>query len=470
MVPMLRRLRLLAAIPVIAFAPLAAQNNSAPGAAGPRAGRGQILGVVIDSLNGGFLSGASIMIDGMQMSAETDSLGRFSFDSLPPGTFQLGVFHPRLDTLSLSIVTRPFHVGPDSTTGVIIAVPPAATILRDRCPARGDASGSSAVVGQVRDPETLQPVSRAEVSIAWTELVVSKEVGIRRTPHLVRDTTNKLGEFRLCGLPNSMSATLQARRGAAATAEIPVSLGDRPIELLARSILLAKDDSATKSGSASVSGVVTLEGGVPGAGSRVELVGTNIVAMTDARGEFTMHNLPSGSRVLLARHIGYAAETAPVELSSRDQQRVTIKLPKFVAVMDPLLVTARRLSALDKVGFGQRRKTGMGYYPGPERLGQIHPFYITDMLRMVPGLRVTHSAMGNDAIVSTRSATRSCVEYYIDDMLFLEMEPGDINNFVNGGEVVAVEVYQPGLAPPQYARNGGNCLSIVLWTKFKTKS
>src|SRR3954464_14961856 len=137
MVPMLRKLRLLAAIPVIAFAPLAAQNNSAPGAAGPRAGRAQIVGVVIDSLNGGFLSGASIMIDGMQMSAETDSLGRFSFDSLPSGTFQLGVFHPRLDTLSLSIVTRPFHVGPDSTTGGTIRAPPAATLPPPPPPARG---------------------------------------------------------------------------------------------------------------------------------------------------------------------------------------------------------------------------------------------------------------------------------------------------------------------------------------------
>src|SRR3954462_5803046 len=191
MVPMLRRLRFLAAIPVIAFAPLAAQNNSAPGAAGPRGGRAQILGVVIDSLNGGFLSGASIMIDGFQMSAETDSLGRFSFDSLPPGTFQLGVFHPRLDTLSLSIGTRPFHVGPDSTSVVVIAVPSAATIARGRCPSRPDAMGLSALIGDVKDPESLQPVDKAEVSVSWTEIAISKEAGFRRTPHLVRDTTDK---------------------------------------------------------------------------------------------------------------------------------------------------------------------------------------------------------------------------------------------------------------------------------------
>src|SRR6478672_10562008 len=238
-VRMMRKLLLLTAtISLIAFAPVGAQTATPGSASGPRTGKAQILGVVLDSLNGGFLSGASILIDGLAASAETDSLGRFSFDSLPPGNFQLGVFHPRLDTLSLSIVTRPFHVGPDSTSAVIIGVPSAATIIRDRCPApTAGAAGMSALIGQVKDPETLQPVARAEVSIAWTEVEISKEVGIRRTPHLLRDTTDKGGVFRLCGLPNSLEGALQARRGAASTAEIPVSLGDRPIELVARSIL-----------------------------------------------------------------------------------------------------------------------------------------------------------------------------------------------------------------------------------------
>src|SRR5437868_12665058 len=186
------RLQLSAAISLLAFAPVGAQNPAPNPSTGAKTGKAQILGIVVDSLNGGFLSAASIMIDGMNASAETDSLGKFVFDNLAPGTFQLGVFYPRLDTLSLSIVTRPFHVGPDSTSVVLIAIPSAATLVHEQCPARGDATGSSAVIGQVRDPETLQPVARAEVSVAWTELVVSKEFGIRRTPHLVRDTTDKL--------------------------------------------------------------------------------------------------------------------------------------------------------------------------------------------------------------------------------------------------------------------------------------
>jgi hypothetical protein len=223
-----------------------------------------------------------------------------------------------------------------------------------------------------------------------------------------------------------------------------------------------------KSGNATVSGVVFLEG-VPGPGSRVELVGTEIIALTNAKGEFTLRNLPSGSRILLARHLGYAAQMQPVGLSSHEQPHVTIKLPKYVAVMDPVLVTARRTAALDKVGFGTRRKSAPGYFIGPERLEKMHPLYITDVLRMVPGLRVVPGPYG-ETVTSTRDNGDGCVQYYVDEMPFTEMQPGDVRDFVNADEVVAVEVYQSGNAPPQFTRALGNCTTIVLWTRFKVRS
>jgi hypothetical protein len=54
----------------------------------------------------------------------------------------------------------------------------------------------------------------------------------------------------------------------------------------------------------------------------------------------------------------------------------------------------------------------------------------------------------------------------VDDMPW-SSTGDDINDFVNGNEVVAVELYQPGQAPPQYSRGLGNCLTVVLWTRFR---
>jgi hypothetical protein len=466
---MITQLHLRLAAALIALAPaLGAQKTTASPPAGSKTGKAQIVGVVVDSLNGRFLIDADVVIEGTKATLETDSLGKFEIDSLAPGTYQVGVFHPLLDTLGITLVTKPFHIGPDSSSLVLLAVPSAATIIRAACADKPGGGDKSAVIGHVYDPETLQPMAQAEVSVAWAEIEVSKEFGIRRTARLMRDSTDLLGTFKICGLPSSLQATLQARRGSTVTAEIPILLGEKSSELLARTLLLSTADSSTKVGNATVSGVVLLEGSSTSGESRVELVGTDIVALTNDKGEFTMRNLPSGSKVLLARHLGFGAETAPVDLSSREEKHVTIKLPRFLAIMDPVLVTARRAAALDRIGFNQRKKSGFGYYIGPERLDNMHANAVTDILRMVPGLRVSYGPDG-DFVSSTRGVGSGCVRYFLDDIPYTEMTPGDINSFVTGHEVVAVEVYQDTNTPPQYMHAGASCTTIVLWTRFKIR-
>jgi hypothetical protein len=324
------------------------------------------------------------------------------------------------------------------------------------------------VIGQVQDPETLQPVAGADVSIAWTDIEVSQEAGVRRSPRLLRDSTDASGSFQLCGLPNSMQGTLQARRGGSVTAEIPITIGEAETELFARTLLLSRADSGTKVGNATVSGRVLLEGSLTHAGSRVEVVGTDVVVLTNEKGDFTLRNLPSGSHVLMARHLGFGAETVPVDLSSRAPQQVTMRLPKFVAVIDPVTVTARRVASLDKVGFTKRQQSGMGYFLTPEQIQRMRPNRLTDVLHQVPGLRVSYSAEG-EVVTSSRGVGGDCVQYYVDDMPWMSAQPGDINNFVNGPEVVGIEVYQGSNTPPQYARAMRDCVTIVVWTKFKIR-
>ncbi len=453
---------------------LAAQTKPATTApTTPPAGAAQdiseIRGVVIDSLNQSFLAGADVIIQGSKRQITTDSLGRFRADSLAPGTYQVGVFHPLLDTLGLSLATRPFHLGADSSSFIVLAVPSAATIIKRACPVRPRAQGTSAVIGHVTDPETLQPVAGAEVSIAWSELEASKETGVRRTPRVIWDSTDANGQYRLCGLPNSMQATLQAKRGKSVTAEIPIELGDRDTELFARTLLLSSADSAAKVGNATVSGKVVLEGSPTNGGSRVEVVGTDQVVLTNDKGEFTINKLPSGSHVLMARHLGFGAQTVAVDLSPHQPQHVTIQLPKFVATIAPVVVNAKSAAGLDKVGFSQRQKAGMGYYLGPDRIKDMHPQYLSDILRVVPGLRVSSTPQG-DVISSSRGVGgSSCVQYYVDDMPWESTSPGDINQFVNGNEVVAAEVYQASNTPAQYTRGMNSCATVVLWTHFKVR-
>ena len=160
-------LSLVAAFAVYAAgAPLLAQQKTTPAPAPAAKGNASIAGVVVDSVNGRYLSGADVIVQGAKASLVTDSQGKFRIDSLLPGTYQVGVFHPMLDTLGISLASQPFHVGPDSVSFVFLAVPSARTIIRAACPAGGfRPQGTSAVIGHVTEPESLQPVAGAEVSI-----------------------------------------------------------------------------------------------------------------------------------------------------------------------------------------------------------------------------------------------------------------------------------------------------------------
>ena len=69
----------------------------------------------------------------MSSTVITDSLGRFTIDSLAPGTYQIGVFHPLLETLGLTLTTRPFTVGRDSTGVANLAIPSVETLASRYC-------------------------------------------------------------------------------------------------------------------------------------------------------------------------------------------------------------------------------------------------------------------------------------------------------------------------------------------------
>jgi len=96
---------------LIAFAPALGAQQPTPSTPppAPKTGKAQIIGVVVDSLNGRYLSDADIIIEGARISLETDSLGKFEIDTIAPGTYQVGVFHPLLDTLSIALATKSFR-------------------------------------------------------------------------------------------------------------------------------------------------------------------------------------------------------------------------------------------------------------------------------------------------------------------------------------------------------------------------
>lgn len=446
----------------------------APGGAQQRPRRtSAIVGIAVDSLHQRALGGAEVMVAGLERTVVTDSAGRFEIDSIPAGTYQVGLFHPLLDSLGISLSSPRFSVGPDSVSVIRLAVPSAATLVAQTCKSRLRALGSSAIFGRLMDPDTFEPVVHAEVSVVWIQHEVSKEFGIRQTPRLVRDSTDANGAFRLCGLPADLDARLQATYRGVVTADVPVTTASNTADFIIRPLYISPADTgASRSGRASVSGRVTFAGGQPAPDSRVEIVGSRATGITNEKGEFRLTGAPSGTQMLLVRRLGWTAREIPVDLSAASPQKVNVQLQKFVPVMDPVVVTARAEKALQSVGFSARQRGGSGRYITADEILRRQPQYLSDVLRTVPGLSVTMNGM-EPVVVSTRASgltNQGCVTYFIDGMKFESGAGGDPNQFVNPREIAGIEIYQSGLVPAQFSNPGGAaCTTIIVWTKQRIR-
>ena len=95
----------------------------------------------------------------------------------------------------------------------------------------------------------------------------------------------------------------------------------------------------------SIRGTVTSsEDKTPIAGARVAIQAPDRVAITDERGMFNLGGVPSGTRTITARRLGFAPGTVTVEVSRLAEATVAIHLKPFAATLPPVVVHPARMN------------------------------------------------------------------------------------------------------------------------------
>lgn len=439
-------------------------------------------GVVFDSLHREPMIGAIVQVDGAQRFGVTDSLGRFLADSIKPGSYRLLIDHPMLDTLGISLVTPSLGFEVDRVTQTYIAVPSAETLVAMFCPAARRSLGPGALVGRVREPDTDAPAIGARVSLVWYDPDIpglpSNVRPTRRPPRVREAIVSEDGTYRLCGLPEKYEGKLQAqRKDGGATAEVVVTQDDgllalRSVSVAPLAVAITADSTGrprpAARGTARVSGRVVTRSGSPVVNARVGLVGSSAATLTRSNGEFLLDSVPAGTQALVVRQIGYRPTEVPVELSSRTPARVTVRLGDFVPELSPVEVVSRRDEGLQRVGFLERKRTAAtGHFIDSDQIERRQALLFTDLMRTVPGVRVSQSG-GQNVLSSTRGATGGgCVTIFVDGAMWQQITPGDLDSFVRPQEIAAVEVYSGQQVPAQFATLGQSCSAVVVWTKTR---
>jgi len=427
----------------------------------------RIVGVVADSLHRTGLQGAEVLASGMTSPVLTDSLGGFKLENLSAGTYQVGVFHPLLESLGITLATKPFKLGPDSTVGVLLAIPSAATLAVRYCGSAVTPGQPAVVVGRVLDADNDMPVAGAKVALLWVDMIVSKQTGVVHTPHELDARSDSSGFFKFCGLTEDLDATVQATYAGISTGEVAISTHGTPLTF---ENLTVPSTNSLAPVTGAVRGTVVSLDDRPVQGARVEVPMWGVGVLTDKDGNFSLDRVPIGTQLLLIRHVGFEPVRTAVNVTSRQPVEMRLTLGPVVNLLDPVLVTARRNYALERSGFTAREHKADGVFFTSDDIQKRNPQYITDLLRAVPGIRVDHGP-GGVSIRTERSTTISgghtaahCPTVWVDGNEW-HSAADQIDEFVFPSEVAGLEVYKPGDAPVKF-RDIDDCVTLVIWTEL----
>ncbi len=469
--------------PILIF-PLLARLAAAQ-VPGPTAPVGAtVTGVVRDSIAHSPLAGAEVQLVSSAGSprfgrtAISDSLGRFTLAGVPDGRYNIGFFHPLLDSLGVEPVIRELIVEGSRSIRADLATPSPARIRDAVCGAHPATDSSAVVVGVVRDAGDLAPAAAVEVTGEWLEISFTRNGVVPRAPRLVA-TTGENGWFALCNVPGSGTMTVTASRGADSTDIVALELS--PGAVVRRELYLApvslrdtivKADTITtarrvRTGNGRLSGRVTsAAAGKPLAAAQVGIVGGS-QTRTNERGEWTLSDAPAGTRMLEIRAIGYYPERVAVNVVP-GAAPIRTSLSTLKAILETIRVSANRpLFVRDRNGFQQRARTGAGRYLDSAHIAIQSATLTSDIFRHLPGFHVQRDADGFNNQILQNNPLGACLPTIFVDGRFLPFTADDLDDWIRPDKIASIEVYTEVNTPPQFREFSrmDACGSIVIWSK-----
>jgi Carboxypeptidase regulatory-like domain/TonB-dependent Receptor Plug Domain/Gram-negative bacterial TonB protein C-terminal len=217
-----------------------------------------------------------------------------------------------------------------------------------------------------------------------------------------------------------------------------------------------------------VKGVVKSSLGLPIGGAQMRLVipqgGNTPVVESDDNGTFTAAKVPVGSVWLVARRIGYRPDSVLVAVVAEQQVEATVQLERIAVELSTVRVLGRRDVVGHLAGFYRRMGYGNGRFFTAADLERRNAVHMTDVFRMIPGLRIETRGFQN----SVRMRGSRCAP-----LVWLDGQPlyaGEIDlDAFDPKSFDGIEVYSGAASVPVEfqgnQRMSSACGTIILWSK-----
>lgn len=224
-------------------------------------------------------------------------------------------------------------------------------------------------------------------------------------------------------------------------------------------------------GAQTIQGVVLDDStGTPLANVRVDLVHTGGGApasmRTDSTGAFRFDPRPPGTVVLRVRHPSYTPiDSLSVAVSKDERVEIELRLGHSPILLEPIIVRARADEGV--AGFRDRMaRGGFGRFIGRKELERRESARASDLLRMIPGVRIEQGAPGS-ALVVMRGGTGRCLpDIYIDGMRMRQIRDSNVDAFISTAMLEGVEVYTSTAGLPHvFVSSFNSCGVVAFWTR-----
>lgn len=218
-------------------------------------------------------------------------------------------------------------------------------------------------------------------------------------------------------------------------------------------------------GTGGVRGTVRDSLGLPIAGAEISIAGVVLRAETDDRGEFLLGKAAAGSLSMTVRRIGFKPATHTSTIEAGKTSTADIVLQRIPIVLRPVVVMGKRVYSGRMAGFYQRRDKGLGHFVTREQIERRNPSQMTDIMRMIPGVRIISRGIGSNTI---RIRGSRCAPLTWLDGFPLSAGEFDLDA-IAPSSLEGMEVYSGmGSLPSEFtaARSAQSmCGTIVLWSK-----
>lgn len=217
-------------------------------------------------------------------------------------------------------------------------------------------------------------------------------------------------------------------------------------------------------GTGGVTGTVRDSIGLPVEGAQISVRGSAVRGESDDRGQFVLAKAAAGSMTIRVRRIGFAPDSVTVDVLAGRSIPATVVLRRLAIELRPVVVTGRRDVGGRMSGFYQRQSRGIGYFITRDEIERRNPGNMTDMFRMIPGVRV--ESRGFRTQIRFRGARCSPLTWMDGSPLYageFDLDSVDPRSFEG------IEVYSGAASvPAEFQGNrsiSSSCGTVVLWSR-----